>query len=41
MDREVGSSQLAPSQVGWDWFALRLADGRDLMLYLLRRADGV
>ncbi|MBK9517565.1 MAG: carotenoid 1,2-hydratase [Anaeromyxobacter sp.] len=40
MDREVGSSQLAPSQVGWDWFALRLADGRDLMLYLLRRADG-
>ena len=30
----------APGQVGWDWFALRLADGRDLMLYLLRRADG-
>jgi predicted secreted hydrolase len=26
--------------VGWDWFALRLVDGRDLMLYLLRRADG-
>jgi predicted secreted hydrolase len=40
MDREVGSSQLAPGQVGWDWFALRLKDGRDLMLYLLRRADG-
>ena len=40
MDREVGSSQLAPSQVGWDWFALRLTDGRDLMLYVLRRADG-
>ncbi len=40
MDREFGSSQLAPSQVGWDWFALQLADGRDLMLYLLRRADG-
>ena len=40
MDREIGSSQLAPEQVGWDWFALRLADGRDLMLYLLRRADG-
>jgi len=40
MDREVGSSLLAPTQVGWDWFALRLADGRDLMLYLLRRADG-
>ena len=40
MDREVGSSQLAPSQVGWDWLALRLDDGRSLMLYLLRRADG-
>jgi predicted secreted hydrolase len=40
MDRELGSSQLAPEQVGWDWFALHLADGRDLMLYLLRRADG-
>jgi len=40
MDREVGSSLLAPGQVGWDWFALRLADGRDLMLYLLRRGDG-
>jgi predicted secreted hydrolase len=40
LDREVGSSQLAPAQVGWDWLALRLADGRDLMLSLLRRADG-
>ncbi|HET9551443.1 MAG TPA: lipocalin-like domain-containing protein [Anaeromyxobacteraceae bacterium] len=40
MDREVGSSALAPEQAGWDWFALRLADGRDLMLYVLRRADG-
>ena len=40
MDREIGSSQLAPSQVGWDWFGLHLADGRDVMLYVLRRADG-
>jgi predicted secreted hydrolase len=40
MDKEFGSSQLAPEQVGWDWFSLRLADGRDLMLYVLRRADG-
>jgi predicted secreted hydrolase len=40
MDRELGSSQLAPSQVGWDWWSLRLDDGRDLMLYVLRRADG-
>jgi predicted secreted hydrolase len=40
MDKEVGSSQLAPDQVGWDWWSLRLADGRDLMLYVLRRRDG-
>jgi predicted secreted hydrolase len=40
MDRELSSSQLAPGQVGWDWFALQLVDGRDLMLYVLRRADG-
>jgi predicted secreted hydrolase len=40
LDQEVGSSQLAPDQVGWDWWSLRLADGRDLMLYVLRRADG-
>jgi predicted secreted hydrolase len=40
MDREMGSSQLAPGQVGWDWWSLQLADGRDLMLYQLRRADG-
>ncbi|HTT70010.1 MAG TPA: lipocalin-like domain-containing protein [Anaeromyxobacteraceae bacterium] len=40
MDHEFGSSELAPSQVGWDWFGLRLGDGRDLMLYLMRREDG-
>jgi predicted secreted hydrolase len=40
MDREIGSSQLAPDQAGWDWWGLRLRDGRDLMLYVLRRKDG-
>ncbi len=40
MDQEISSSQLAPDQVGWDWWSLRLADGRDLMMYVLRRADG-
>ena len=40
MDQEFGSSQLAAGQVGWDWFALRLDDGRDLMLYVLRERDG-
>jgi predicted secreted hydrolase len=40
MDREWGTSALGAGQVGWDWFALQLADGRELMLYRLRRADG-
>jgi predicted secreted hydrolase len=40
MDHEWGSNQLTPEQVGWDWFSLQLDDGRELMLYLLRRRDG-
>jgi predicted secreted hydrolase len=40
MDQEIGSNQLADRQVGWDWFALQLDDGRDLMLYVLRDSSG-
>jgi predicted secreted hydrolase len=40
MDREFSSSQLEPGQSGWDWMGLRLDDGRELMLYRLRREDG-
>jgi predicted secreted hydrolase len=40
MDHEFMSTSLSPGQVGWDWFAIGLDDGRDLMLYRLRRADG-
>lgn len=40
MDREWGTSALPPGVSGWDWFALQLSDGRELMLYLLRGADG-
>jgi len=40
LDREWSTSALDDNQVGWDWFALQLDDGRDLMLYRLRRADG-
>jgi predicted secreted hydrolase len=40
MDREWSTSSLSADEVGWDWFALQLADGSDLMLYRLRRADG-
>lgn len=40
LDREWGSSQLAPGIAGWDWFSLQLDDGRDLMVYQLRQDDG-
>jgi predicted secreted hydrolase len=40
MDREWSTSALGPDLVGWDWFALQLDDGRELMLYRLRRRDG-
>ena len=39
-DHEFGSNQLAAGLVGWDWFGLHLSDGKDLMLYFLRRGNG-
>ncbi len=39
-DHEFGSNPLGPGQEGWDWTGLHLSDGRDLMLYVIRRADG-
>jgi len=38
-DHEFGSAQLAQDQEGWDWFGLHLSDGRELMIYLLRKTD--
>ena len=40
LDREWSTSVLAAEYAGWDWFALALEDGRDVMLYQLRRRDG-
>ena len=40
MDKEFGSNQLGDHQVGWDWFSLQLADGREVMLYILRGRKG-
>jgi predicted secreted hydrolase len=40
MDKEFGSNQLTENQVGWDWFSLRLEDGQEVMLYLLRNREG-
>lgn len=39
-DHEFGSNQLTRDQVGWDWFGLHLSDGRDVMVYFLRKTDG-
>jgi predicted secreted hydrolase len=40
MDKEFGSDALAKDQVGWDWFSLQFTDGHELMLYVMRKADG-
>lgn len=40
LDREWSTSPLSPGQGGWDWFALQLSDGSDLMFYNLRGQDG-
>lgn len=40
LDREWSSSALSADQAGWDWFALQLDDGRELMYYQLRKLDG-
>jgi predicted secreted hydrolase len=40
MDHEFGTSMLEAGQLGWDWFALQLEDGRDVMLYQMRRRGG-
>jgi len=40
MDHEFSTSALGPDQVGWDWFALQLDDGTDLMVFQIRKSDG-
>jgi predicted secreted hydrolase len=40
LDREWSTSALSEGQEGWDWFALHLSDGRDLMVYRLRGPGG-
>ena len=39
LDREWSTSVLADEYAGWDWFALHLDDGRDVMVFQLRRRD--
>jgi predicted secreted hydrolase len=40
MDHEFSTSALTENQVGWDWFALQLDGGSDLMVFQIRQADG-
>lgn len=40
MDHEISSSQLTADQVGWDWASIQLNDGREIMVYQMRLADG-
>lgn len=40
MDHEWSTSVLDDDLAGWDWFSLQLDDGRELMLYQLRKDDG-
>jgi predicted secreted hydrolase len=39
-DREWATNQLAPEQSGWNWFAIQLSDGSDMMLYQMRLRNG-
>jgi predicted secreted hydrolase len=40
MDHEFSTSALAPDQVGWDWFALQMNDGSELMIFQIRKVNG-
>ena len=40
IDREWSTSVLGPGVEGWNWFAIQLDDGYDLMYYRLRQTDG-
>lgn len=40
LDREFSTSALDDGQVGWDWFAIQLDTGENIMLYQMRREDG-
>lgn len=40
MDREWSTQPLSKEMAGWDWFALQLDDGCELMFYQLRDKKG-
>jgi predicted secreted hydrolase len=40
MDHEFSTASLQPEIEGWDWFSLQLDSNEELMIYILRQADG-
>lgn len=40
MDHEFGTSALDRFATGWDWFSLQFDDGRELVFFHIRQADG-
>lgn len=40
MDREWSTSVLSETLRGWDWFAIQLTDGQELMVYQIRQQSG-
>lgn len=40
MDHEFSTAPLQPGINGWDWFSLQLSDQSEVMVFLLRQADG-
>lgn len=39
-DREISTRGLSNEETGWDWFGIQLDDGREIMLYMLKKKDG-
>jgi predicted secreted hydrolase len=39
-DHEFSTRALSAGQVGWDWFSIQLLNGRELMVFQIRRGDG-
>jgi len=39
-DHEWSTSQLPDNAVGWDWFSLKLTNGVEIMIFMIRLADG-
>ena len=40
MDHEFSSAPLAEGIAGWDWFSIQLDNQQEVMLYMMRQADG-